>query len=80
MRTKSLLTTALFAKQGDVAAAVARPHTWNALDGQDGGNDYWRGIGTYTIDLPNPTAEKPQTTIFSYVFDNNSTTSKPCFN
>ena len=60
MRTKSLLTTALFAKQGDVAAAVALPHTWNALDGQDGGNDYWRGIGTYTIDLPNPTAGKKQ--------------------
>ena len=19
------------------------PHTWNAKDGQDGGNDYWRG-------------------------------------
>ena len=23
------------------------PHTWNALDGQDGGNDYWRGTCTY---------------------------------
>lgn len=21
------------------------PHTWNNIDGQDGGNDYWRGIG-----------------------------------
>ena len=60
MRTKSLLTTAMFAKQGEVAAAVALPHTWNALDGQDGGNDYWRGIGTYTIDLPNPTKGKKQ--------------------
>ena len=55
MRTKTLLTSALFAKQGETAAAVALPHTWNALDGQDGGNDYWRGIGTYTIELPNPT-------------------------
>lgn len=23
------------------------PHTWNAEDGQDGGNDYWRGTCTY---------------------------------
>ena len=22
---------------------VELPHTWNAKDGQDGGNDYWRG-------------------------------------
>jgi beta-galactosidase len=26
---------------------VSLPHTWNALDGQDGGNDYYRGIGWY---------------------------------
>lgn len=28
------------------------PHTWNAVDGQDGGNDYWRGTCTYTKTLP----------------------------
>lgn len=26
---------------------VAVPHTWNATDGQDGGNNYYRGIGWY---------------------------------
>ena len=26
---------------------VTLPHTWNALDGQDGGNDYRRGRSTY---------------------------------
>ena len=26
---------------------VTLPHTWNALDGQDGGNDYRRGASTY---------------------------------
>ena len=60
MRTKTLLSCALFAKQGEAFAPVALPHTWNALDGQDGGNDYWRGIGTYQIDLPNPTKGKKQ--------------------
>ena len=24
---------------------VTVPHTWNALDGQDGGDDYFRGVG-----------------------------------
>jgi beta-galactosidase len=27
--------------------AVKIPHTWNNLDGQDGGNNYYRGIGWY---------------------------------
>lgn len=33
------------------------PHTWNALDGQDGGNDYVRGSFLYqrTFSLPCPT-------------------------
>ena len=60
MRIKTLLTSALFAKEGETFAPVALPHTWNALDGQDGGSDYWRGIGTYKIDLPNPTPGKKQ--------------------
>ncbi|MGN0998700.1 MAG: glycoside hydrolase family 2 TIM barrel-domain containing protein [Faecousia sp.] len=60
MRMKTLLTSALFAKLGETPAQVALPHTWNALDGQDGGADYWRGIGTYTIELPNPTQGKKQ--------------------
>jgi len=60
MRITTLLTKALFAKQGQAFEAVALPHTWNALDGQDGGADYWRGIGTYEIDLPNPTEGKKQ--------------------
>jgi len=55
MRNVTLMTQARFAKQGEALAVVALPHTWNALDGQDGGADYWRGIGTYEIDLPNPT-------------------------
>ena len=30
---------------------VNLPHTWNALDGQDGGNDYWRGTAVYAKEL-----------------------------
>lgn len=31
--------------------AVVLPHTWNAVDGQDGGNDYYRGTCWYTREL-----------------------------
>ncbi len=34
--------------------SVDLPHTWNALDGQDGGNDYWRGSCLYTRDFKVP--------------------------
>ena len=27
--------------------SVNLPHSWNATDGQDGGNDYFRGNGAY---------------------------------
>ncbi|NLI54337.1 MAG: glycoside hydrolase family 2 protein [Clostridiales bacterium] len=32
---------------------VTLPHTWNALDGQDGGSDYYRGACRYERTLPN---------------------------
>ena len=31
--------------------AVCLPHTWNAVDGQDGGNDYYRGTCWYIREL-----------------------------
>lgn len=34
--------------------AICLPHTWNALDGQDGGDDYYRGQGYYTKEFPCP--------------------------
>jgi beta-galactosidase len=42
-----------FTLQGETTQ-VNVPHTWNALDGQDGGNDYYRGIGVYekTFEIP----------------------------
>src|SRR5580700_12032719 len=27
--------------------SISLPHTWNNLDGEDGGNDYYRGPGWY---------------------------------
>ena len=33
---------------------VDLPHTWNARDGQDGGNDYWRGTCIYRTHFAAP--------------------------
>ena len=35
---------AYFDKSWDI---ISLPHTWNNIDGMDGGNDYFRGKGTY---------------------------------
>ena len=46
----------LFEKEGQTER-VTLPHTWNAKDGQDGGNDYYRGTCTYTKTFPRPAEE-----------------------
>ena len=42
-----------FSKEGH-EEPVTLPHTWNAVDGQDGGNDYYRGTCRYTRTLEKP--------------------------
>ncbi|MBR4059082.1 MAG: glycoside hydrolase family 2 protein [Lachnospiraceae bacterium] len=44
-------------KKGQI---VNVPHTWNAIDGQDGGNDYWRGSCVYEKEFEAP-AWNPET-------------------
>ncbi|MBR5317117.1 MAG: hypothetical protein IKU39_04415, partial [Lachnospiraceae bacterium] len=34
------------------------PHTWNSKDGQDGGNDYWRGTNKYDTVFETPEFDK----------------------
>ncbi len=45
-----------FTKPGAAPQPVNLPHSWNAVDGQDGGNDYFRGTCTYETML---SFEKP---------------------
>ena len=40
-----------FKKEGEAGVPVTLPHTWNAEDGQDGGNDYYRGRCLYARTL-----------------------------
>ena len=60
MRICTPVTQALFTVKAQTPVKVSLPHTWNALDGQDGGGDYYRGDGCYTIDLPAHTPGKRQ--------------------
>lgn len=43
--------------QNGQSTEVNLPHTWNAVDGQDGGNDYYRGTCLYTRALDKPVME-----------------------
>ncbi|MFQ8958464.1 MAG: hypothetical protein ACLR6O_06380 [Eubacterium sp.] len=36
-----------FSKDNKDFKPVTLPHTWNGVDGQDGGNDYYRGKCCY---------------------------------
>ena len=55
MRNQQLLNKDwIFIGQDGARQAVDIPHTWNARDGQDGGNDYWRGTCTYEKTFASP--------------------------
>lgn len=55
MRRESLLNQEWhFATPKEKAITVRLPHTWNNIDGQDGGNDYFRGTCTYTTTFESP--------------------------
>lgn len=47
-----------FAGPDGKTSEVNLPHTWNSVDGQDGGNDYWRGVCTYERELDMPEFQK----------------------
>ena len=51
---------------------VNLPHTWNNVDGQDGGNDYWRGSCTYERDLDMPEFRKGEERVYLEFFGVNA--------
>lgn len=60
-----------FVKASDLSAAqgmewenVTLPHTWNSVDGQDGGNDYFRGTCLYLKDFKKPAAHQKGNRVF----------------
>ena len=57
---------------------VDLPHTWNGIDGQDGGNDYYRGICTYEKELTK--ADIPDNDEVYIQFEGVNSSSKVYFN
>ena len=52
--TTKLMENWQFTGPDGKTTAVTLPHTWNNIDGQDGGNDYWRGTCTYKTQFAAP--------------------------
>lgn len=53
-RTYKLMEDWMFTNQSGKKRPVDLPHTWNAVDGQDGGNDYYRGTCVYEKAVKKP--------------------------
>lgn len=53
-RTVELMRDWVFTDQNQRQRPVDLPHTWNAVDGQDGGNDYFRGTCVYEKTVAKP--------------------------
>jgi beta-galactosidase len=54
--------------------AVKLPHTWNAFDGQDGGSNYYRGVGWYRRTLTLSDAYRGKTIYLRFGAANMTTT------
>ena len=50
----------LFRYHDGTETKINIPHTWNNLDGQDGGDDYYRGTCVYEKNFSSPTLEKKE--------------------
>lgn len=53
---------------------ITLPHTWNAIDGQDGGNDYYRGLCYYKKILNIPKLDSGSKTFLEFRGVNSSAT------
>ena len=56
--TTKLMKNWQFTGPDGKTVAVDLPHTWNNIDGQDGGNDYWRGTCIYKTQFAAPAFDK----------------------
>ena len=57
-----------FTLPGQETKTVDLPHTWNNLDGQDGGNDYLRTVAVYEKSFPAPEFNPEKQAVY-LVFD-----------
>lgn len=53
-RIQKIMSDWMFTNQSGKKRPIDLPHTWNAIDGQDGGNDYFRGTCVYEKTFAKP--------------------------
>ncbi len=69
MRKRILLNRAAwrFTHMDGSTQQITLPHTWNNTDGQDGGNDYQRGVCTYAANLAKPELEPDEVVYLEFL-------------
>lgn len=63
-KTRSLNDRWRFTGPDGKMTDVNLPHTWNNVDGQDGGNNYWRGSCLYERELDMPEFQKDEERVY----------------
>lgn len=63
-RRQKLMDRWKFTGPDGTVSEVQLPHTWNNVDGQDGGNDYWRGTCRYERDFDMPEFKKDEELVY----------------
>ena len=63
-KTVLLMDDWFFTYKNDDKIKINLPHTWNNLDGQDGGNNYYRGTCVYEKSLACPEFDKESQVVY----------------
>ncbi|MGL5436408.1 MAG: glycoside hydrolase family 2 protein [Lachnospiraceae bacterium] len=63
-KTRNLNDGWRFTGPDGIVSEVNLPHTWNNVDGQDGGNNYWRGSCMYELELDMPQFWKAEDQVY----------------
>ena len=78
-KTKNLNDRWQFTGPDGRTVSVNLPHTWNSVDGQDGGNNYWRGSCRYERELDMPEFQKGEERVY-LEFRGVNASARVCFN
>ena len=78
-KTKNLNDRWQFTGPDGGTVSVNLPHTWNSVDGQDGGNNYWRGSCRYERELDMPEFQKGEERVY-LEFRGVNASARVCFN
>ena len=63
-KIEKIMNQWLFTEKSGEKILVDLPHTWNNIDGQDGGNDYYRGTFVYEKMVCAPKFDKEKEVVY----------------